>query len=111
MARTGSNSSLLHAWAKTSGHVFLEQIAQSDPAALHLVVWDQAGFHPRDGEVGVPDNVRLLSLPAYSPELNPVEQLGDLRQGRHLQQNLLHPQAVGRGPHVLVASANACAKY
>ena len=63
---------------KDVSHVFLQPIAQSDPAALHLVVWDQAGFHPRDGETGVPDNVRLLPLPPYRPELNPVEQLGDL---------------------------------
>ena len=28
--------------------------------------------------MGVPANVRLLPLPAYSPELNPVEALGDL---------------------------------
>jgi hypothetical protein len=63
---------------KDVSQLFLEQISQSDLGALHLVVWDQAGFHPRDGEAGVPPNVRILFLPAYSPELNPVEPLGDL---------------------------------
>ena len=63
---------------KDVSNLFLDQIGQSDPEALHLVVWDQAGFHPKDGEMGVPSNVRLLPLPAYSPELNPVEALGDL---------------------------------
>jgi len=116
---------------KDVSNVFLEQIAQSDPAALHLVVWDQAGFHPRDGEVAVPANVRLLSLPAYSPELNPVEQLGDLVKDaicnkifstlEQLEEAILAEleplrQSAARvesllGTHALVASANACVKY
>jgi len=58
--------------------LFLAQIAASDPTARHIVIWDQAGFHPRAHEPSVPGNVRLLSLPAYSPELNPVERLGDI---------------------------------
>jgi transposase len=58
--------------------IFLRQIGESDPAARHVVIWDQAGFHPAPGEAGVPANVRLLPLPAYSPELNPVEKLGDI---------------------------------
>lgn len=58
--------------------LFLRQIAQTDPHARHIVIWDQAGFHPRDGEASVPANLRLLALPAYSPELNPVERLGDI---------------------------------
>jgi len=57
---------------------FLGQIGQSDPDALHVVIWDGAGFHARNGEQGVPHNVRLLQLPPYSPELNPVEGLGDM---------------------------------
>jgi transposase len=60
---------------ETSGK-FLEQIAQSDPQAQHVVIWDQAGFHPRAGHATVPPGVHLLSLPPYSPELNPVEKIG-----------------------------------
>lgn len=41
--------------------LFLRQIAESDPTALHVVIADQAGFH----------------LP-YCPELNPVERFGGL---------------------------------
>ena len=58
--------------------LFLTQIGQSDPAALHVVIQDQAGFHLRSGDARLPANVRLVPLPAYSPELNPVEKLGDL---------------------------------
>jgi transposase len=60
---------------ETSGK-FLEQIQQSDSCAQHVVIWDQAGFHPRAGHVTVPAGVHLLSLPPYSPELNPVEKIG-----------------------------------
>ena len=60
---------------ETSGK-FLEQIAQSDAHAQHVVIWDQAGFHPRAGHATVPAGVHLLSLPPYSPELNPVEKIG-----------------------------------
>lgn len=62
--------------------LFLRQIAASDPKARHIVIWDQAGFHPRPDEPGLPENVRLLPLPPYSPELNPVERIGDLIKDR-----------------------------
>ena len=45
----------------------------SDPAAIHVLIQDGAGFHLPDGHARLPENVRVLTLPAYSPELNPVE--------------------------------------
>jgi transposase len=56
---------------------FYRQVAQSDPAAMHLMIQDGAGFHLRDGDERLPDNLRIVTLPAYSPELNPVEGLWD----------------------------------
>jgi len=56
---------------------FLRQIAASDPQAEHVVLWDQAGFHPHPGAVGLPARIHLLPLPPYSPELNPIEGLWD----------------------------------
>ena len=56
----------------------LTEIARSDPGAVHVVIWDGAGFHHHDGDPELPGNVRLLRLPAYSPELNPVEKLWDI---------------------------------
>jgi transposase len=62
--------------------VFLRQISQRDPRAVHVVIWDGAGFHPDNDGPGVPDNVVLVRQPPYSPELNPVEKLWDmLRDG------------------------------
>ena len=52
-------------------------LAGSDPAAVHVLIQDGAGFHLTDGHEGLPDNVRIITLPPYSPELNPVEGLWD----------------------------------
>lgn len=56
---------------------FLQQITDSDTQAEHVVIWDQAGFHPRAGDPRLPARIHLLPLPPYSPELNPVEGLWD----------------------------------
>ena len=56
---------------------FLQQIAASDPQAEPVVIWDQAGVHPRTGDAQLPARIHLLPLPPYSPELNPVEGLWD----------------------------------
>lgn len=58
--------------------LFLRQIGESDPAARHVIIQDQAGFHLPGDDTRLPANVRLVPLPPYSPELNPVERLGDL---------------------------------
>ena len=56
----------------------MRQIAETDPQARHIVIADQAGFHLKPNDARVPANRRLLPPPPYSPELNPVEKLGDL---------------------------------
>jgi len=62
--------------------LFLEHLAASDPQAEHLVIWDQAGFHPKAELHALPDRIHLIPLPPYSPELNPVEAIGDLIKDR-----------------------------
>jgi transposase len=65
-----------------SSRLFLQQLAAGDPQAVHVILWDGAGFHPGQGAPELPANVRLLTLPPYSPELNPVEPLWDQLKGR-----------------------------
>ena len=56
-------------------NVFFEQFAQEVSPDVHVVmVWDRAGFHT-SRELRIPENVTVLALPPYSPELNPVENL------------------------------------
>lgn len=53
--------------------LLLEEISkETKPERWALVVLDGAGGH-RNQDIQIPDNVILLFLPPYSPELNPVE--------------------------------------
>jgi transposase len=53
-----------------------------DPGAEYVVIWDGAGFHHQPGNPRVPKNIHLLQLPAYSPELNPIEHLWDVMKNQ-----------------------------
>ena len=55
---------------------FLHQIGQRHPGDFIVMVVDGASSH-RGKDLIIPENIRLLSLPAYSPELNPQEHLWD----------------------------------
>jgi transposase len=57
--------------------LFIQQLVDTDPEAIHLVFWDQAGFHPKPDDPQLPEQVRLIPLPPYSPELNAMENLWD----------------------------------
>jgi DDE superfamily endonuclease len=54
--------------------VFLRQFSQHYADSLNVVLLDQAPAHVAQ-RVQLPENVLLVWLPAYSPELNPVERL------------------------------------
>lgn len=76
---TGQSEMLLLPTVNLDCHkIFLEQIAQSDPSAHHIIIQDQAGFHYRTQDPRQPERIHILSLPPYSPELNPTEKLWDI---------------------------------
>ncbi len=54
------------------------------PGAHALITLDGAGWHQTGGNLKLPDNISLLPLPSYSPELNPVENIWQF-----LRQNYL----------------------
>jgi transposase len=55
--------------------LFLEQLSKTIPQDEHVVmIWDGAGFHTAK-KLQPPPNISLVKLPAYSPELNPIENL------------------------------------
>jgi transposase len=56
--------------------IFLDEVASRHSEERILMILDGAGWHT-SGLLTIPDNMRLLSLPPYSPELNPVEHLWD----------------------------------
>lgn len=71
-------------------------------SSIAVVICDGAGWHQRGKELIVPDNIRLLSLPPYSPELNPMENVWD-----YLRQNKLCAQVWDTYDDILEACANA----
>ena len=55
--------------------LFLARFADTLPEDVHAVmVLDGAGWHDQRA-LAVPDNLTLVPLPPYSPELNPVERV------------------------------------
>ena len=61
--------------------IFLHKFGQYYAASLNLVLLDQAPAHVAQ-RVQWPENVVRVWLPAYSPELNPVERLWEDLKGR-----------------------------
>ena len=53
---------------------FIEKFSEAFPESLNLLVLDNGRFHHAKS-LEVPENVVLLFLPPYSPELNPIERL------------------------------------
>lgn len=53
------------------------------PGAHAVLVMDGAGYHEK-AIVEPPSNISLLTLPAYSPELNPVENVWQFLRHNHL---------------------------
>jgi len=56
--------------------IFLDEVAARHPNDRIVMVLDGAGWHKNESLM-IPDNLRLLSLQPYSPELNPVEHIWD----------------------------------
>ena len=65
-------------------NLFLAELSQAvAPGAHGIVLLDKAGWHT-SGDLVVPENLSLVFLPPYSPELNPIERLW-----LHLRDNRL----------------------
>lgn len=56
--------------------IFLEEVADRHPDERIIMIMDNAGWH-RNESLKMPGNLRVLNLPPYSPELNPVEHIWD----------------------------------
>ena len=59
--------------AQAMNEPLAEISARVMPGAHAVMLCDQAGWHQTGGKLQLPSNITLLPLPAYSPELNPME--------------------------------------
>ena len=75
-----------------------KELGPNDHAAL---IMDRAGWHKARALV-VPENITILYLPPYSPELNPVERLW-----AYLRSHYLSNRAYDDYQHLLDAGAEA----
>jgi transposase len=74
----GRSSCLILPWSDShTMSIFLRHTARRFPGEFVLMFLDGAGWH-RSAELDIPSRVRLVRLPPYSPELNPVEPVWDL---------------------------------
>ena len=53
---------------------YLNDLAKNKPKELKLLIIDNATFHSTK-DIKIPDNIMLLPIPPYSPELNPAEKI------------------------------------
>ena len=52
----------------------MDEFAKENPDELKILVLDNGAFH-KAKRLKIPENMGLVFLPAYSPELNPAEKI------------------------------------
>jgi hypothetical protein len=100
---TGASVALQAPYVDTGTmNVYLEMLSEELGSMEHAVlVMDQAGWHTSKALI-VPDNITILLLPPYSPELNPIERLW-----AYLRSHYLGNRAYEDYRHLLDAGAEA----
>lgn len=85
----GEGVSLFLPWVNTiMMSLFLDHLSGVLGKRRCLLVMDQAGWHMSE-DLKIPENIELVFLPPYSPELNPVERLWQWLK-RHSLRNRSH---------------------
>jgi transposase len=80
----------------------LQEISRTvNPGAYAIVILDGAAWHSAKGII-IPDNISLMSLPPYSPELNPQENIW-----QYIRQNYLAGRIFDTYESIVEASCSA----
>jgi transposase len=67
--------------------VFLDVVSERHPLDHIVMILDGAGWHSSQALI-IPKNIKLLPLPPYAPELNPVEHLRDELREKHFHNRV-----------------------
>ena len=62
--------------------IFLDEVSARHPDERIVMVIDGAGWH-KSAALVAPQNICLLQLPPYAPELNPIEHVWDELREKH----------------------------
>ncbi|WP_367368699.1 IS630 family transposase [Schleiferilactobacillus harbinensis] len=72
---TGDHFFLVLPYCKTDCmNIFLKELAAAYPDNDIILICDNAVWHKSKG-LEVPDNITILHIPPYTPEMNPIEQI------------------------------------
>lgn len=84
----GKMTSLILPYANTEMmNLFLQEVSEDFKEYFVIMLIDRAGWH-MSKKLRVPENIRLIPQPPYSPELNPVEHVWE-----HLREKATHNKA------------------
>ena len=71
---------------------FLKELSKAFPEDQILLVCDSAGWHKSKG-LKVPENIKLLHIPPYTPEMNPIEQIWKQLRSMGFRNEIFHSLA------------------
>lgn len=61
--------------------IYLNEFSKQNPQEFKIIVLDNGAFHKAKSLI-IPDNIALIFLPPYSPELNPAERMWQIMKGK-----------------------------
>ena len=69
---------------------FFKELSTYYPDKKHLIIADNVAYHKSQGnqDYPLPENIELFFLPAYSPDLNPIERLWKYFKDEFLNNSL-----------------------
>ena len=57
-----------------SMNVYMKHLSNEFRQDLILLIMDKASWH-RSKSMNIPENIRIMHIPPYTPEMNPIEQI------------------------------------
>lgn len=85
---------------------YLKAISKYKPDQYKILVIDNAGFHSTKN-IEIPENIFLLRIPPYAPELNPCEQVWQYIKNRYKNQRFDTMKKLKEWLHRFVKNMNS----
>ena len=70
-------------------NIFLQHVSRTFSDYFLVIQVDRAGWHQAKDLV-IPENIRLIKQPPYSPEVNPVEHIWDDIREKHFPNRVFN---------------------